>query len=383
MSSDVPCISTNTSQLAAELLSDLLKHSPTTLPSNFVLTVFPRLNRLLLISTDDELLKSCTASVKYILQHDAEQLFSLHDPETHKPGLELVLVIIDRLLGPSVDDNSAAEVGGLAAEVVEKAGGARLGPYLAPLLQAVAVRLASATQAQLIQSLILVFARLSLRSPQEVVGFLAQIQIGSAENESYSSGLHCVMSKWLENSANFAGYEEIRQNVIALTKLYQLHDARLARVPVKGDLVVPRSDRIMTRSKAKEKPDQWTTVGVQVKIIKVLVEELGNAGGPNGQISGLQSAAAVAAADIENDGSDGEDDGDWEDEENFLDLGLGTTKAELMAFAEETPGDGRTMDDETQAFLRAFFQAVAIEEGFEQIYRELNDQEQEKLRVLL
>ncbi len=139
----------------------------------------------------------------------------------------------------------------------------------------------------------------------------------------------------------------------------------------------------MTRSKAKEKPDQWTTVGVQVKIIKVLVEELGNAGGPNGQISGLQSAAAVAAADIENDGSDGEDDGDWEDEENFLDLGLGTTKAELMAFAEETPGDGRTMDDETQAFLRAFFQAVAIEEGFEQIYRELNDQEQEKLRVLL
>lgn len=296
-----------------------------------------------------------------------------------------MLVIIDRLLGPSVDDNSAAEVGGLAAEIVEKAGAERLGPYLVPLLQAVAVRLMSATQAQLIQSLILVFARLSLRSPQEVVDFLAQVQIGGAQNERYSSGLHSVMSKWLENSAHFAGYEEIRQNVTALTKLYQLHDARLAGVPVKGDLVVPRSDRIMTRSKAKEKPDQWTMVGVQVKIIKVLVEELGNTVGMNGQISGLQSAAANGAGDLLKDGSDeeDEDDEDWEDEDNVLDLGLGTTKAELMAFAEETPGGGRTMDDETQAFLTAFFRAAANEEGFQQIYSALNEQEQEKLRMLL
>lgn len=37
-----------------------------------------------------------------------------------KSGLEVTLVIIDRLLRPEIPDNSALEVGGLAAEVVDK-----------------------------------------------------------------------------------------------------------------------------------------------------------------------------------------------------------------------------------------------------------------------
>ena len=73
------------------------------------------------------------------------------------------------------------------------------------LLRAVAARLATATQAQFIQSLILVFARLSLISAAEVVGFLADVQVGD------QSGLQIVISIWLENSINFAGYDDIRQ----------------------------------------------------------------------------------------------------------------------------------------------------------------------------
>ena len=248
--------------LAAELLSILTKHGSEPLPTGFVDTSMPRLNRILLQSTDEELLKSATSAVKNILIHDYKQLFEWRDAE-HKGGLEVVLVIIDRLLGTSVDDNAAAEVGGLAAEVVEKAGPERLGPYLMQLLQAVAVRLGSAKQAQFIQSLILVFARLSLLSAKEVVDFLAQVQVGN------ESGLQVVMSKWLENSVNFAGYDEIRQkyaphkryavidanqtrSVIALSKLYDLDDPRLAQIQVKGDLIVPESDRIMTRSRARQ-----------------------------------------------------------------------------------------------------------------------------------
>lgn len=40
-------------------------------------------------------------------------------------------------------------------------------------------------------------------------------------------------------------------SVIALSKLYGLNDARVVQTMVKGDLIVPTSDRIMTRSKAK------------------------------------------------------------------------------------------------------------------------------------
>lgn len=190
--------------LAAEMLSILAENGPAPLPQGFVVTVMPRLTRLLLMSNDDELLKSATAAVKHMLSRDPEQVFSFRDQDG-KGGLEVVLVIIDRLLNPAVDDNAASEVGGLAAEVVEKAGSEKLGPFLPQLLQAVATRLASASQAQFIQSLILVFARLSLISAQEVVGFLADVRIGDA------SGLQVVITKWLENSINFAGYDDIRQ----------------------------------------------------------------------------------------------------------------------------------------------------------------------------
>lgn len=190
--------------LAADLLSVLTANGSTPMPSGFVVAVMPRLNKMLLGSRDEELLKSATASVKNMLSHDPEQIFNFQD-QAGKGGLEVVLIIIDRLLNPAVDDNGAAEVGGLAAEVVEKAGSERLGPYLMQLLRAVAARLATATQAQFIQSLILVFARLSLVSAQDVVNFLAEVQVEG------QNGLQVVMTKWLENSVIFAGYEDIRQ----------------------------------------------------------------------------------------------------------------------------------------------------------------------------
>lgn len=198
--------------LAAELLSVLSANGSTPLPAGFIGTVMPRLNRLLHASNDDELLKSATTAVKNMLSHDPDQMFGFQD-HTGTGGLEVILRIIDRLL-TSDDDGRAAEVGGLAAELVEKAGSEKLGPYLMQLLRAVAVRLATASQAQFIQSLILVFARLSLISAQEVVGFLADVQIGD------QSGLQVVMSKWLENSINFAGYEDIRQKYVLLRKAF-------------------------------------------------------------------------------------------------------------------------------------------------------------------
>jgi hypothetical protein len=169
-----------------------------------VATTLPKLSRLLLNSTEGEVLRPGAEAVKYMLMHDHHQVFGWHD-EGGRSGLEVCLLIIDRLLGSSVEDNAASEVGGLAAELVEKAGQERLGPFLAQLLQAVATRLASAQAAPFIQSLILVFARLSLVGAHDVVEFLSQIQIEG------QSGLQIVLGKWLENSINFAGYDEIRQ----------------------------------------------------------------------------------------------------------------------------------------------------------------------------
>ncbi|OQO05720.1 hypothetical protein B0A48_09813 [Cryoendolithus antarcticus] len=353
--------------LAAELLSVLAAEGTTPMPPKFVATCMPRLNRLLLGSQDEELLKAATSAVKHMLHHDPEQVFSWHD-EAGKGGLEVVLIIIDRLLNPAVEDNGASEVGGLAAELVEKAGSEKLGPYLMQLLRAVAARLGTATQAQFIQSLILVFARLSLISAHEVVSFLADQQLGD------QSGLQVVMSKWLENSVNFAGYDEIRQNVTALSNLYDLRDPRVQAIAVKGDLVVPPTARIMTRSRAKANPDTYTMISAQLKILKVLVDELLTASGNRA----LDTETAEALDD------DGSEDEEWEDDgDGFLDLGAGMTKAQLMALGDDddqTAARGR--DDETQDYLLGWFRETAGKAGFAEDFAQLSAEEQDKLRGL-
>ncbi|CAG7957307.1 unnamed protein product [Penicillium salamii] len=354
---------------AADLLRALAERSPEPMPAGFVETVMPKLNRLLLGSDEAELIRPATEAVRHMLSHDFAQFVVWRDPETGKEALEVVLIIIDRLLGPAVDDNAATEVGQLAAELVEKAGSERLGPYLPQLLQAVAQRLATAQQAQFIQSLILVFARLTLISAREVVDFLAQVNLQG------QSGLAVVLSKWLENSVNFAGYDEIKQNIFALARLYELADPRVAEVPVKGDLIIQDTGRIKTRSQARKNPDQYTTVPAPLKIIKVLVEELGAASG---------NKEMEAAALDEADSDDGDD--DWEDMPGHtLDLGIGATKQGLMSWGEggsESVFGVRRRDDETQGYLAEFFRQASTQPGFPELYAALTPDEQVKLQSL-
>ncbi|KAM0636425.1 hypothetical protein ACHAPW_000710 [Verticillium nonalfalfae] len=356
---------------AVELLTVLIEHGSEPLPAGFVAATLPKLNKVLMDSNEGEVLRPGSEAVKYLLQHDHHQVFAWN--EDGKSGLEVCLRIIDRLLGSSIEDNSASEVGGLAVELVEKAGNERLGPFLPKLLEAVATRLASAEAAQFIQSLILVFARLSLTGAHDVVEFLSQIQINN------ESGLQVVMSKWLENSVNFAGYDEIRQNVIALSKLYSLNDPRLSQIQVRGELL-PSNDegKIMTRSRAKANPDKYTIVPATLKILKVLIEELLSASGAN-NASTTAAAAAAAAREFEDEAND--DDG-WEDDPDTLDLSLGSTKDDLLSFIEAS--GNRQRDDETQAYLTEFFLRAAREDvaNFKEWYGLLNAEEQGKLNEL-
>lgn len=359
---------------AADLLRALAEKSPEPMPAGFAETVMPKLNRLLLESDEAELIRPATEAVRHIISHDFAQFIAWRDPQSGKEALEVALVIIDRLLGPTVDDNAATEVGQLAAELVEKAGSERLGPYLPQLLQAVAQRLATAYSAQFVQSLILVFARLTLVSAREVVDFLAQIDLGG------SNGLVVVLSKWLENSVNFAGYDEIKQNIFALARLYELADPRLSEVPVKGDLIMDTSGRIKTRSQSRQNPDRYTTVSAPLKIIKVLVEELGAASG-TADMSG-DGAPNGNLDDVDSD--DGDD--DWEDEPGqVLDLGMGMTKQQLMSWGEggsESVFGVRRRDDETQAFISTFFRQAATQPVFQEYYGALTASEQAKLQGL-
>lgn len=121
-------------------------------------------------------------------------------------------------------------------------------------------------------------------------------------------------------------------------------------------------------------PDRFTVLPANLKIIKVLIEELLSA-------SGLQNAAtAAAAAEFDDDN----DDDSWEDVPNVLDLGLSSTKQDLMAFGEGRGGFGRDRDDETQAYLTEFFVKAGRENlgGFNELYEVLTPEEKVKLQEL-
>lgn len=126
-------------------------------------------------------------------------------------------------------------------------------------------------------------------------------------------------------------------------------------------------------------PDQYTFIPAPLKIVKVLIEELLSASGhPN-------AGVASAAADFDDDDAD---DG-WEDvQTSVLDLGLGSTKAELMAWGQSGDGQGsflvRQRDDETQAYLTEFFVRAAREDlsGFNTLYGQLTEDEKKKLNEL-
>ena len=223
-------------------------------------------------------------------------------------------------------------------------------------------------------------------------------------------------------------------SVLALSKLYTLEDPRLAETMVRGDLIVPTSDRIMTRSKARQStstsrpysmipapllilthiqdPDRYTMVPAPVKIVKLLIEELSSASGGNIHLDGstahvaaralgeadgsgadLRSKNGLGDDDVDDDADanddDDEDDGDWEDvPSSSIDLGLAITKQQLMGGF----GDGtnsifsvtRQRDDETQAYLIDFFRDISCRNvgRFQEIYAGLGPKEQEKLQIV-
>ncbi|KAF8461363.1 armadillo-type protein [Kalaharituber pfeilii] len=346
---------------AANLLSLLAQNGAEPLPNGFVATIVPRLARLLLTSTDSDLLQAGCEALKHTVHHDPKQVLEWRD-ENGKSGLEIVLMIIDRLLGPTTTDNMALEVGGLAAEVVEKLSD-HLGPFLPELLRAVAIRLASATTTPMIQSLILVFARLTIRQAKDVVDFLSGINVGD------QNGLQSVITKWLANSEYFSGYSEIRQNVIALSRLYALDDPRLRSIIVQGDMIVGKSNRIITRSQAKSNPQQYTQIPVPLKIIKLLIKELVPVSDHAAVQQGLHAAGSAAE----------ESEDEWED---LDEIGFPGSRKDLLALGEDNSGrQSRVRDDETNGFLLQFFKEIYNGNigNFRELFQALTEEERYQL----
>ncbi|EXJ55544.1 hypothetical protein A1O7_08472 [Cladophialophora yegresii CBS 114405] len=377
--------------LAAELVSALAEFGSDPLPAGFVQAVMPKLHRVLMEATEAELVRPATLALNHMLSKGTAQFLEWRDSSTGKSSIEITLTIINRLLNsPDVDENAGQEVGGLASSLVSKFGADKMGSYLMDLLRAVAIRLATAERIQFIQSLCMVFVGLALAAPKEVVDFLAEVNING------QNGLSVVLTRWLENSIHFAGFDEVRQNVVALSKIFALHDERVRAVHVKGDLIVDAaatSGRIKTRSQAKLNPDRWSSVPADLKILKIMVDELASAA--TSRFPDLAAAQAAADAALDEEDDDAEDADEWEDvgSAGALDLASAAVRTDLMSLAKEFGDDGaagrasptgsRARDEETAEYLLNWFKGEAGKERFVGLFEQLSEEEKGKLRELV
>ena len=301
--------------LAMEMLEKLTESAVDGLPEGYVAIVMPQVIGLIYNEEASDVHDTATVILSLILARDSAQLFGYQDPSTGQPGLEILLITVAHLLDPRVDDRSAAEVGRLAVEVVEKADAESMRQMMPQILKVIAERLNTAEHDPLIQSLTSVFAHLAMIDAQQMLDFLASIEINA---ESRMNALEVVLRKWLQGSENFTGVKSVQKNIVALGNIYKLHDPRLVNLQVAGDLVVENTSRIKTRSMSKQDPDKYQKVPMQLKLLKVLVSEVPpEISPPNSPDKDL-----LGGKTMQKKGSDDEDDdGSWEsDEDEVQDL---------------------------------------------------------------
>ncbi|KAG0347825.1 hypothetical protein BG004_006848 [Podila humilis] len=365
---------------AVDLLKCLVDGAATPLPPNYVSQFFHNLMSVLLTTDDRDILQSGQECLTIVIQKGIHQIAAWQDSASGKTGLELIIQFIAKLLDPSQTESAALFVGDMISKLIMK-GGDLVTPILPDLLNAVAQRLADAQLASFIQPLVMVFAQLCVNQHTVVIDFLSGITINGR------NGLDIVLAAWLANHADFQGLYNQKVSTVALTKVFMSADPRVSSVQVNGDLIVSKSSRIVTRSRAKSTPDQYTITTVPVKIIRLLATDLTN------KVEEEEDQAAESDYDDE----EGED--DWEDEDDGQ-----KEKFSMLSDMLDSHGldfDGEDEEDDTvvdpdvladpvyqmnmKEYLIEFFRECAKQNSpaFAQGASELNDVQKRTLHVLL
>ncbi|ODQ82754.1 hypothetical protein BABINDRAFT_159269 [Babjeviella inositovora NRRL Y-12698] len=333
---------TPTLSLNLELLGQFIAHAPADgVPASVFEYVFPVLTHILLRPLDDQILQVAAEAFIAFLEN-ATALVQASE-------MDVVLRIVERFLSPEMSDSAAMDAGSLVVVLVEKYS-AHLGPYLQQVLAAAARRLVCARELVTIENLVTVFCHLVLMSPKEAIDFL------STFTEDGRNGLELILPIWFLAFEVTRGYAKIRQNVLALGKIYALHDERVVQLQVNGEILPYSGDLIITRSMAAAMPTQYTRVSAAFKILTLLLGELA-----------FQSQQPDPLDYAEEDGDD------WED----VDEGVPNLE-KLKEYAED---EGRESDGSLKEVLVQFFRECAATDlgGFSAWYAQFGDKEKKVL----
>ncbi|KAG2358745.1 ARM repeat-containing protein [Suillus spraguei] len=282
---------------AIDLISSLVRGAPEGgLGDGFFALLAPSLFSCLSEAEDRDVLQNGMACLALIVRKDCRQILEWRDP-SGQSGLDHILKVIARLL-QNDDESGGLVIGDLIIHLLRRAGEAVL-PVLPELLQAMVLRMLSAKTATFIQSLVVPFAFLAYNQ-QDTVLYLLESTMTNGRN-----GLDILIQTWCENAETFQGFWQSRVSTLALTKLYASGRPSLQSLMVKGDIILKPETKnvIMTRSRTKTTPHEFTSVPFPVKALKLLVHDL-RAGG---------DSATIPKAEFDVDSDDGDE--EWTEEE--------------------------------------------------------------------
>lgn len=354
--------------LALELLSVIIKEAPTN-SGNFPKEVFeyimPDLSELLMLSTDNQIMQTGGQVLDSLLQRASESFLVYRKPQTNEAGTDLLMGIVGKLLSPQLSDSAAMNCGPIVLSLIQNFQPYLGDDFLAQILDAVTRRLVVAKEVVTIEGLIQVFCHLVLTSPNELVDYMySRIRLTDL-NGTEKNGLELVMPMWFLSFEITRGYEKIKQNALALGKIFTLADPRIENMIVDGDIIPYEGDVIRTRSMTKANPDRYTQISASLKILKLLASEL--------SFQNQQPDANGYLPEIQED--DNDDGDDWED---MGDLGV-PNYAKLKSYIEsddESDHDGGS-DGSLKEMLEQFFRECASKNlgNFETYYNNLDEDE--------
>lgn len=347
--------------MALELLGAFVAQRPAqgALPEAVFGFIFAPLVDLLSESTDDQILQAGGEVLDLLILHLDKQCV-LRYQRNGVAGLDMVLRVLSRFLLPELSDSAAMNVGLIVLSIV-KIFGNDLGLHLPKILESAAHRLVAARLHVIIENLVSVFLYLVLVLPNETLDFLGGMEISTANGPK--NGLQAVLPVWLESFSTTRGFDGIQQNVKALGQIFLLKDSRVESIVVQGDVIedsVP-SGVIVTRSMAKKRPVSYTQIPALLKILKLLVQELGFQ---------LQQDEPEPVTSKQDDGDDG-----WED----VDDAELTEFKRLRSYVEDGPQILDELSEKLKTVIRNFLVECirSAPDYFERHFNELTESEKQ------
>ncbi|XP_028053828.1 importin-9 isoform X4 [Camellia sinensis] len=253
---------------ALDLLTMLLKNSPSDVVKAVYETCFDSVIRIVLQTDDHSEMQNATECLASLLSVGKKEVLAWGG----NPGFTMksLLDVASRLLDPDLESSGSLFVGSYILQLILHLP-SQMAPHIRVLVAALVRRMQSSKIAGLRSSLILIFARLVHMSAPHVEQYIDLLI--SVPAEGHSNSFVYVMSEWTKQQGEIQGSYEIKVTTTALALLLSTRHIELWKINVQGHLIKSTTG-ITTRSKAKLAPDQWSSMLLPAKILALLADVL-------------------------------------------------------------------------------------------------------------